>query len=204
MTNKLVLFILLLLLSASVNGQSYKNHIPDDLHIAKDWNDSELIYESDFNKDAKKDYFIVLNNIEGATFFLSLISKGNRLVQNALVSTGDFYCCSSINIKPKNVIEINSKGNRYFQSYKIRWDETKAQFRIIGFDDHDLPSHTGNSTKNSFNFYTRQLIRTMGHNDFETGKYTSREIKRSFKNVGKYYLNEFEACSDMIDKTILR
>ena len=185
---KLVVLLLLCLVKNTVVMAQLK--LPEGYVIANDVNDSALILKADFNGDRIKDQFTIIEK-EGNARMIALISKGPKQFTTLTHPELEFFdCCSTIAFE-KNVLTLTSRGMRYFEYYKFRYNKKLLTFELIGFDTESFGNaiHDGAGTQ-SMNMltgmYEYSVYTAKDENDG-----TSKSDKRKVKVPKKYTLNNF-------------
>jgi hypothetical protein len=143
---KITLLCLLFTIKMTVLPAQLK--LPEGYAVANDVNDSVLILKADFNGDKIKDQFAVIEK-EGNAKLIALISKGGKQYRTLTHKSLDFFdCCSSLSFE-KNILTVTSRGMRYFEYYKFRYNKKMLTFELIGYDTESFGNaiHDGAGTE---------------------------------------------------------
>ena len=179
-------------------NQGYSQlNMPEGYQLALDINDSYLILTHDFNKDGMIDTFAVIEK-EGNAKLIAILSKGSKSKITITHNEGNFYsCCASIVYK-KNILTLTTKGMRYFEYYKFRFNKKLANFELIGHDTESFGNaiHDGAGTK-SVNLLTRDYeYSTYSAIDENSGE--TKSGKRKIKLPKKFTLSNFNEAIEFL------
>lgn len=172
-------YILLMMLVFTVFDVNAQFNLPEGYTISKDFNDSSLSIQADFNKDGKKDLFAIISNQE-KTRLISFISNKKKFVMHLSKEMEYFDCCSSIQFD-KNILKLSSNGMRYFEYYKLRYNAKISNFEVIGIDSESFgnAAHDGAGTQ-SLNFLNGAFVYSF---------YTANTDSTGTTNTGNKKLN---------------
>ena len=187
MNTHLVLSILFMF---GVQDLMAQQKIPSGYHISLDIGESPLTLFYDFNKDGIKDQFSVIEK-EGEAKLLATLSKGKKGFINLTHKSTDYFsCCAEMKFE-KNIITLTTRGMRYFQHYKFRYNKRINNFELIGYDTENFGNaiHDG-AGHQSVNLLTGQYeFSRFDAKDEENGDIT--EGKKILKMPKKFTLTNF-------------
>jgi hypothetical protein len=162
-------------------------NLPEGYSLQKDGDNVPYFIQADFNSDGKNDFFAVVKSKE-QTQFLAQLSPANKPILSQAI---DFESGKIVFVK--NDLSIrNLTGMRFVPTYKFRFEQEKASFRLIGYDAESYGNAVGEGSGTaSFNLLTGAYENAYNYFDRKKKKpmpYPKTKAKFKLESI---YLAEF-------------
>ncbi len=93
----------------------------------------------------------------------------------------------------KNVVAVSLWAMRSGTEYKLRYDKTQGDFRVIGYDSENFgPATNDGSGKSSYNLLTGDYVANWNHFDMKQEKLIALPTIKKKSPAKKYFLATFD------------